>query len=139
MTPMPEVADDQVKVENIEAIKDFATIEDSNFRFNALYRLEIWQDGKRINEYPIIKREITIGRNTGNSKAHVRLNSDNQKTSRLHTAIRLKENGEVWVTSLGRNPTVVSGHTLMKGEQGLLEKDGEIQIYEFTLRLKFDR
>lgn len=136
-TPMPEAVDRQVASEDKETIKDLGTIKDSDFKFKPLYRLEIWQDGKRINEYPIIKREITVGRDTPNGKAHVRLKSDNQKISRLHVSIRLEESGEVWVTSLGQNPTIVSGHTLMKDEQGRLEKDGEIQIYEFTLRLKF--
>lgn len=137
VTPTPQATERQVADEDKETIKDFGTIKDSDFKLKALYRLEIWQDGKRINESPIAKHEITVGRDTVSGKADVRLNSDNQKISRLHASIRLEESDEVWVTSLGQNPTIVSGHTLMKDEQGRLEKDGEIQIYEFTLRLKF--
>lgn len=137
LLPTLEATDPQVASEDKETIKDLATIKDSQPTLKSLYRLEVWQNGKLINESPVIKREITVGRGTVKGKADVCLNSDNQKISRLHASIRLEEGGEVRVTSLGQNPTVVSGRTLMKDEQSLLEKDGEIGIYEYTLQLKF--
>ncbi|MCY7348362.1 MAG: FHA domain-containing protein, partial [Pyrinomonadaceae bacterium] len=69
--------------------------------------------------------------------ANLRLPSENRKISRFHAEITLEENGEVWVKSLHKNPTVVSGQVIRSGGRAKLGADSEIMIYDFTLKLKF--
>lgn len=129
-------------IKDVGTIRDVGTIEDTDLNFCPLYRLEIIRDGKLLDVYPIIKPEITIGRDEDDGGANIRLKSDNRKISRLHAAIQHKENGEVWVTALAQNgnPTIVSGKAISQKsneKMARLEKNNEIQIYEFTLQLKF--
>lgn len=124
-------------IRNVGTIRDVGTIEDTDFDFNPLYKLEVFRDGKLLNTFPIIKSAITVGREEDDSEANIRLKSDNRKISRLHAGIEYKDNGEVWVTALNKNPTFVSGKAITKDEKTKLAKNGEIQIYEYTLRLKF--
>lgn len=120
-----------------ETIDDFGTIEEANARLGILYRVEIWQGNRRVNEYPIIQRKNTIGRDDGQKAANLRLPSENRKISRFHAEIELEESGEVWVKALHKNPTVVSGQVIRGGARARLGADGEIMIYDFTLKLKF--
>jgi hypothetical protein len=101
--------------------------------------VEIWQGEKKINEYPIIQRKNTVGRNDPEKAANLRLPTNNRKISRLHAEIELEENGEVWVKSLHKNPTMVSGQVIRNSERARLGEDGEIKIYDFTLKIKFAR
>ena len=125
-----------LSVKNSETINDYGTIEDVGAHLGILYRVEIWQGNRRLNEYPIIQKVNTIGRDDASKAANLRLPSENRKISRFHAEITLEENGEVWVKSLHKNPTVVSGHVIRSGERAKLGADGEIMIYDFTLRLK---
>jgi FHA domain len=118
-------------------IDDDGTSEDLEGNFRILYRVEIWQSSKKLNEFPIILRTNTIGRDDEEKVANLRLPTDNRKISRLHAEVSMEDNGQVWVTALHRNPTVVSGKFIRKGEKALLGADGEIQIYDFVLKLKF--
>jgi hypothetical protein len=43
------------------------------------------------------------------------------------------------VKALHKNPTIVSGQVIRNGERAKLGADGEIMIYDFTLRLKFEK
>jgi len=122
-----------------ETIDDYGTVEDARAKLGILYRVEIWQANRRINEYPIIQRTNTIGRDDGQKAANLRLPSENRKISRFHAEITLEENGEVWVKALHKNPTVVSGQVIRSGERAKLGTDGEIMIYDFTLKLKFEK
>lgn len=123
--------------ENQKTIEDLRTIDDENFGFTPLYYLEIWRNEKKENEFPVIKREISIGRDYSGSKAHIRLQTENRNISGQHATIFYKENGEISVTSLHKNPTKVAGKVITKDETATLSKNNEIQIYDFTLRLKF--
>jgi hypothetical protein len=120
-------------------IDDYATIIDAKAELGILYRVEIWQGNRRINEYPIIQKKNTIGREDGQKAANLRLPSENRKISRVHAEIELEENGEIWVKALHKNPTVVSGQVIRSGERAKLGADGEIMIYDFTLKLKFEK
>jgi predicted metal-dependent hydrolase len=120
-------------------IDDYATIIDAKAELGILYRVEIWQGNRRINEYPIIQKKNTIGREDGQKAANLRLPSENRKISRFHAEIELEENGEIWVKALHKNPTVVSGQVIRSGERAKLGADGEIMIYDFTLKLKFEK
>lgn len=122
-----------------ETIDDYGTVEDARAQAGILYRVEIWQANRRINEYPIIQRANTVGRDDGQKAANLRLPSENRKISRFHAEITLEENGEVWVKALHKNPTVVSGQVIRSGERAKLGADGEIMIYDFTLKLKFEK
>lgn len=122
-----------------ETIDDYATVEDAHTKLGILYRVEIWQGTRRINEYPIIQRVNTIGRDDASKAANLRLPSENRKISRFHAEITLEEDGEVWVKALHKNPTIVSGQVVRSGERARLGADGEIMIYDFTLRLKFEK
>jgi hypothetical protein len=123
-----------------ETIDDYGTIRDASAAaLVILYRVEIWQGNNRLNEYPIIQRINTIGRDDGQKAANLRLPSDNRKISRFHAEIALEENGEIWVKALHKNPTIVSGQVIRAGERAKLGADGEIMIYDFTLKLKFGK
>ncbi len=122
-----------------ETIDDYGTVEDIGAKPGILYRVEIWQGNNRINKYPIIRRKNTIGREDGQKGANLRLPSENRKISRFHAEIDLEESGEVWVKALHKNPTVVSGQVVRNGERAKLGADGEIMIYDFTLKLKFEK
>lgn len=125
------------KKENIQTIEDSATIEDYDSSFDILYSVEIWQDENKLNEFPIILRQNTIGRDDGEMVANLRLPTDNRKISRIHAEIVMEENGELWITSLHKNPTIVSGKVIRNGEKAQIGSDGEIRIYDFLLKLKF--
>jgi hypothetical protein len=120
-------------------VDDYGTVEDIGAKLGILYRVEIWQGNNRINKYPIIRRKNTIGREDGQKGANLRLPSENRKISRFHAEIDLEESGEVWVKALHKNPTVVSGQVVRNGERAKLGADGEIMIYDFTLKLKFEK
>lgn len=122
-----------------EPTNDNHTIDDFETHIEILYWIEISQSGKKLNEFPIIQRKNTIGREDATQMPHLRLPTGNRKISRRHAEISLEDDGEIWVTSLHKNPTVVSGHVLRKGEKAKIGDDGEIQIYDFTLRLKIKK
>ncbi len=125
------------KFKSDNTIDDDGTIDDFDTFIGILFRVEIWQTGKKLSEFPIIQRKNTIGRDDAEKVANLRLPTENRKISREHAEIDLNENGEIWVTSLHKNPTIVSGQPIRNGEKAKLGADGEIQIYDFTLKFKF--
>lgn len=124
-------------IDDLGTIDDFGTIDDLQTLMGILYRVEVWQTGSKINEIPIVQRKITIGRDDGEKIANLRLPTENRKMSRSHAEMVLDENKEIWVTAVHKNPTIVSGKPIRSGEKAKLGADGEIQIYDFTLKLKF--
>ena len=125
------------KFKNNQTIDDDGTIDDFDTFVGILFRVEIWQTGKKLNQIPILLRKNTIGRDDAEKIANLRLPTENRKISRTHAEINLDENGEIWVTALHKNPTIVSGQAIRNGEKAKLGADGEIQIYDFTLKIKF--
>ena len=132
-----EVVQSSEKFKANSTIDDAGTIDDFDTFAGILFRVEIWQTGKRLNEFPIVRRKNTIGRDDSDKVANLRLPTENRKISREHAVINLAENNEVWVTALHKNPTIVSGQPIRSGEKAKLGADGEIQIYDFVLKLKF--
>ena len=118
-------------------IEDAGTVDDFDTFTGVLFRVEIWQTGVKLNEFPIILRKNTIGRDDAEKIANLRLPTENRKISRTHAEINLDGNNEVWVTALHKNLTVVSGQSIRNSEKAKLGADGEIQIYDFVLKLKF--
>lgn len=132
-----EIPLNNLTVDDIPRVDNLATVDDFEGFSGILYRVEIWQNGKRINELPIIQRQVTIGRDDADKVANLRLPTDNRKISRTHAELRLEENGEIWVTALHKNPTIVSGKPISNNEWAKVEADGEIQVYDFTIKVKF--
>ncbi len=132
-----EMVEKPKKVKNNQTIEDTGTIDDFDAVFDVLYRVEIWRADKKLNEFPIILKQNTIGRDDGETVANLRLQTDNRKISRIHAEITMEENEEIWVTALHGNPTVVSGKIIRNGEKAQLGADREIRIYDFLLKLKF--
>lgn len=119
-------------------IEDIGTIEDFDTFAGLLYRVEIWEAGKKLNNFPIIKHTTTIGRDGGDDVPNLRLVTDNRKISSKHAEIQYEQNGEIWVKALHKNPTFVSGKLISNGEKAKLGADGEIKIYDFVLKIKKD-
>ncbi len=132
-----EVVQSSEKFKANSTIDDAGTIDDFDTFVGILFRVEIWQTGKKLNEFPIVQRKNTIGRDDTEKIANLRLPTENRRISREHAEINLNEYGEIWVTSLHKNPTIVSGQPIRNGEKAKLGTDGEIQIYDFTLKFKF--
>ncbi|MEO8074192.1 MAG: FHA domain-containing protein [Acidobacteriota bacterium] len=118
-------------------IEDAGTIDDFDTFVGILFRVEIWQTGRKLNEFPIIQRKNIVGRDDDDKVANLRLPTENRKISREHAEIFLDENNEIWVTALHKNPTIVSGQPIRNGEKAKLGAGSEIQIYDFTLKFKF--
>ncbi len=127
-----EVDDKLKQPEVLGTVEDFAT------NFGIFYRLEIFQAGKKLNEYPIISRQITVGREGGSKTPNLKLQTDNQKISGQHAAISIEPDGNILVTGLHhKNPTIVGGKRLTNGEKAVLGDDKTIEIYDFVLKLNF--
>lgn len=123
-------------VKDYATVLDDHTIEDFETHVEILYWVEIWQSGERLNEFPIIQRTNTIGREDHAQMPNLRLPTDNRKISRRHAEISVENDGEIRVTALHKNPTVVAGKVLRKGENAKIGDGEEIQIYDFTLKIK---
>jgi hypothetical protein len=125
---------------NLRTIDDFSTIIDDDFR--PLYWLEILHSGKKIKDFPILLSEITIGRDYPESKAHIRLKTENQKISGLHTSVQITDKQQVKVIALHKNYTQIGNLRIGLREgfpkENLLQTTNEFQIYEFQFRLRFD-
>ena len=141
IAPIPESKPKETPVSKTidEDFSKGRTIDDNTFQFKPFYWLEVWQNGIKLNEYPIVKNEIIIGRDDADVKeTHIRLKTENMKISSLHTKITRQENGEITVTGLKKmNPTILANKPLVNGESAVLVKGDTIQIYEFTLQLRF--
>lgn len=120
-----------------ETIVDAETVIDAGTILNILYSAEIWQAGKKLNEFSIINRKITIGRDDEEKLANLRLPTQNRKISREHAEIIFEPTGEIWVIAKHANPTIVAGQVIKNEERAKLDSSGEIQIYDFIIKLKF--
>lgn len=124
--------------QNLRTIDDFSTILDDDFR--PLYWLEIWHSGKKLSEFPILLSEITIGRDYEESKAHIRLKTQNQKISGLHLALQITNKKEFKLSALHKNYTQIGLNRICLREGFLkettLKADEDFQIYEFGFKLR---
>ena len=118
-----------------DTIRDVGTIRDEDF--GILYRVEIWESGKKVNDLPVILRKNTIGRDDDEKVSNLRLPTENRKISRIHAEISLEESGELWVTALHENPTIVGKTVIRNGERARLGLDREIHIYDFLLKIVY--
>ncbi|MDX6446135.1 MAG: Inner rane component of cytoplasmic domain [Blastocatellia bacterium] len=100
-----------------------------------LYSVELWREGIRQSVVPITKPEITIGRGSKSVAVDLPLKGD-PEISRVHATLIFDDQSRFWITSKGRNPTLVSGKELPREERTLVQPDEKIGICSFTLRIQ---
>jgi hypothetical protein len=100
-----------------------------------LYSIELWREGVRQSVAKITKAEITIGRGSRSVAVDLPLKGD-PEISRVHATLTFDDQGRFWLTSKGRNPTLVSGRELPREERTLVQPDEKIGICSFTLRIQ---
>src|SRR5258708_6698596 len=84
-------------------------------RPTVLYQVEVWRDSLRELVVPISKNEITIGRGSRTVTVDLPLKGD-PEVSRVHATMNLDGEGRYWLVAKGRNPTLVNGLEIPRGE-----------------------
>jgi hypothetical protein len=100
-----------------------------------LYSVEIWRGGVRQTVVPVLKQEVTIGRGSKTVAVDLPIKGD-PEVSRVHATLARDEGGRFWVTSKGRNPTLVAGRELPREEAFEVAPDDKIEICSYTLRIQ---
>lgn len=126
---MPDLASDTVS----EVTEGEQTIVRS--RPTVLYQVEVWRNSMRESVVPISKSEITIGRGSRTVSVDLPIKGD-AEVSRVHATLSLDNEGRYWVVAKGRNPTLVNGHELPRGESVEVSPDQKIAICGFVLRIQ---
>jgi len=104
-------------------------------RIKELYSVEIWREGVREAVVPITKPEITIGRGSRSITVDLPLKGD-PEISRVHALLTRENDGRYWLTSKGRNPTLVGGRELPREERTEVLPDQKVAICNFVLRIQ---
>ncbi|MDT7602358.1 MAG: Inner rane component of cytoplasmic domain [Acidobacteriota bacterium] len=104
-------------------------------RPESLYSVEIWRGGVRQTVVPVSKQEITIGRGSKSVAVDLPIKGD-AEVSRVHATLARDEGGKYWLTSKGRNPTLVGGKELPREEAVEVAPDAKIEICSYTLRIQ---
>ena len=100
-----------------------------------LYSIEIWREGMRQSVMKITKSEITIGRGSRTVAVDLPLKGD-PEISRVHATLVFDDQGRYWLTSKGRNPTLISGKEIEREQRTQVQPDEKIGICSFTLRIQ---
>jgi hypothetical protein len=124
-------------------LEESGTIDVEDVDFEPLYWLEVWEDEKKIDDFPILKKHITIGRATKDNAANIRLNTENKAISSLHAAIKFVSENDITVEAIHKNITKVGNTVISSGKPDLpreskLEEGDEIQIFNYRLRIRFE-
>ena len=104
-------------------------------RPTVLYQVEVWRNSLRESVVPITKAEITIGRGSRTVSVDLPIKGD-PEVSRVHATLTLDSEGRYWIVAKGRNPTLVNGNELPRGERVEVAPDQKIAICEFVLRVQ---
>ena len=104
-------------------------------RITELYSIELWREGVRQSVVKITQPEITIGRGSRTVSVDLPLKGD-PEISRVHATLMLDDQGRYWVTSKGRNPTLISGREIQREQRTQVQADEKIGICSFTLRIQ---
>ena len=104
-------------------------------RVTELYAIEVWKDGVRQLVMPISKPEITIGRGSRSVTVDLPIKGD-PEVSRIHALLARDEQGGYWITSKGRNPTLVNGREVPREQRAAVAPDEKIEICSYTLRIQ---
>ncbi len=100
-----------------------------------LYSIELWREGVRQSVVKITKAEISIGRGSRSVAVDVPLKGD-PEISRVHATLTFDDQGRFWLTSKGRNPTLLSGREIPREERTIAQPDEKIGICSYTLRIQ---
>jgi hypothetical protein len=100
-----------------------------------LYSIELWREGVRQSVVKITKAEITIGRGSRSVAVDLPLKGD-PEISRVHATLVFDDQGRFWLTSKGRNPTLISGREIPREERTIVQPDEKIGVCSFTLRIQ---
>jgi len=100
-----------------------------------LYSIELWREGMRQSVVSITKPEITIGRGSKSVAVDLPLKGD-PEISRVHATLMFDDQGRYWLTSRGRNPTLISGREIPREQRTIVQPDEKIGICSFTLRIQ---
>ena len=119
------------------------TLDVEDVDFEPLYWLEVWEDEKKVDEFPILKKHITIGRATKDNAANVRLNTDNKAISSLHAAVKYVSKDDMTVEAMHKNITKVGNAVISNGKPDLpreskLHEGDQIQIFNYRLKVRFE-
>jgi len=104
-------------------------------RPTVLYQVEIWRNSMRESVVPVLKNEITIGRGSRTITVDLPLKGD-AEVSRVHATLSLDPEGRYWLVAKGRNPTLVNGQEMPRGERVEVAPDQKISICAFVLRIQ---
>lgn len=100
-----------------------------------LYSIEVWREGVRQSVVAITKAEITIGRGSRAVAVDLPLKGD-PEISRVHATLMFDDQGRFWVTSKGRNPTLISGREIPREQRTIVQPDEKIGICGYALRIQ---
>src|SRR5262245_24529840 len=101
----------------------------------ALFQIEVWRNSLREAVVPITKPEITIGRGSRSVTVDLPIKGD-AEVSRVHATLSLDNDGRYWLIAKGRNPTLVNGQEMPRGEPVEVAPDQKIAICGFVLRIQ---
>ncbi len=100
-----------------------------------LYSVEVWRGGVRQTVVPIVKPEITIGRGSKTVAVDLPIKGD-PEVSRVHAVLARDPAGKYWLTSKGRNATLIGGREIPREESTEIRPDDKIEICSYTLRIQ---
>lgn len=100
-----------------------------------LYSIEVWKEGVRQVVVPISKSEITIGRGSRSVSVDLPIKAD-PEVSRIHATLAIDANGTFWLTSKGRNPTLIGGREAPREQRTQVSVDEKIEICSYSLRIQ---
>lgn len=102
----------------------------------AYFAVEVWLDGVRQQRYLAPKPEITIGRGSRAVAVDLPLEGD-PEISRVHALLTANAaQRQYWLTSKGRNSTLVNGLEIPREERTPVTPDDRIEICRYVLRVQ---
>ena len=104
-------------------------------RPTVLYSVEVWLNGVREAVVPVAKPEISIGRGSRTISVDLPIKGD-PEVSRVHAVLTLDNEGCYWLVAKGRNPTLLNGEEIPRGERVAVAPDEKISICSFVLRIQ---
>jgi hypothetical protein len=100
---------------------------------NPLFQLKISKNGSDVDEIPVYKRCVLIGREKDSSDIEVSL--DDPQVSKLQASLVFSDPNFFTVTNYGVNPLVVGRKTVQPNETLLFLPTDQIQISSYNLRI----
>lgn len=132
-TSMPGLTPEAAAAVSSEPPTDDPTV--VRARAVTLFSVEVWREGVRQTVIPVTKPEITIGRGSRSVTVDIPLKGD-PEISRIHAVLNRDDQGQFWLTSKGRNTTLISGREAAKDERSPVGVDEKIEICSYILRIQ---